>query len=499
MKKRLLAVFLACCLLLAAAPVSFAYTAEEQRDLVYDLIDFLNKSALEGSETDDPLRTALAGLFQDDPAAYQLLMSRLLSQYDSHTMYVPEGVYSTAFPTNSDYVGIGVTIQQDAAGALVADLNRKAPAYLAGMRTGDVITAVDGAALAGKTTEEISALLRGARNTWVTVSVRRAGKTLSFKLLRVSIGDANFTGYLLEDGVYYMKWARLSTLTSFVQFTAAVKDMCAQGARSLILDLRGDPGGELDLGFNVVDRLLPDKTDFFKVGWREGTEMKYQTISASGQGPRLNQIVVLVDGESASASEIILCGLTDTGYAVSVGDKTYGKARAQYHIPLENNAAAVVTVYKLCSLTRPDYEGVGITPDYWISNEYGAPAAAAAARVPEKALPLGNCSDNAATLNAALQALDYLGRQEKPYLFSQDTQLALQRLCYDHGVTPAAAGMTAAMAKLVNRCLEERTLTDSGIVDWQMDKALELARAAAKQPAQYHLDALGNIVNDPKK
>ena len=499
MKKRILALLLCFCLLTAAAPAAYAYTPEEERDLVFELIDFLNNTALEGHVDDQPLYGPLKDLFEAYPGSYELLMDRLLSQYDAHTMYIPAGAYDTAFPESNSYVGVGVTIQEDPRGALVTGLNTQGPAYMAGVKVGDVITAVDGAALTGKPLADASALLRGAKDTWATLTVDRAGKALTFTVLRIAIGDANFSGYLLEEGVYYMKWTRISTTESFVQFIFALQDLCEKGARALILDLRGNPGGALNLGFSVVDRLLPDAVDYFKVGQRDGEGMVYETMTSTGQGPRLNQIVVLSDYGSASASEIIQCGLVDTGYAVSVGTTTYGKARAQYHLELDDQSAIVVTIYQLLSLTQGDYEEKGLEPNYLVANEYGPAYAASCAPVPERALPWGNCSDNAEALNAALKALGYLGRQERPYFFSQDTQLALMRLCYDNGLTPSSSGMTVEMARLVNRCLEARAASGYDVLDWQMEKALELCREAAKQPAQYHLDELGNLVNDPKK
>lgn len=501
MKKRILAILLSCVLFLSAVPICAAadYSPEDQRDIVYGIIDFLRQSALDGSEDDDPLYEALKGLFEKDPAAYEILMSYILNQYDSHTMYIPAGYYNTAFPESSSYVGIGVTIQADERGIAVTDLDERGSAYLAGICKGDIIVAVNGTSLAGKPVEDCSALLRGEKGTWVSVTVDRGGRMLSFRLMRITIGDANFSGYLLEDGVYYMKWARINTTASYIDFLAACQDMAKQGARSLILDLRDDPGGALNLGFGVVDRLLPDKADFFKIGHREGSEMVYETMTSTGIGARLNKIIILSNENSASASEVIQCGLVDTGYAVAVGTTTYGKARAQYHMDLGNNSAAVVTVYQLCSISRPDYEETGLKPDYPVMNEFGPHAAKSCAMVPEKALPYGCCSDNSELLNRALQALGYLGHVDKLYQYSADTQIALTRLCYDHGMTPPERGMTSEMAKLVNACLKEKAESGFGVIDWQYQKALELAREYAKQPAQYHLDNLGNIVNNPKK
>lgn len=501
MKKKILALLLSCCLFLSAAPVAAAYeyTPTDKRDILYGIIEFLQTYALDGSEDDDPLYAALEGLFEQDPAAYEILMANILSQYDSHTMYIPAGYYDTAFPETDSYVGIGVTIQADEAGLLVTGLDDRGSAALAGVQAGDVIVAVDGVSLAGKSATDAAALLRGEQGTWVTVTINRAGQKLTFRLMRITIGDANFSGYLLEDGVYYMKWARISTLSSYLDFVAACQDMADQGARSLILDLRDDPGGELNMGFSIVDRLLPDAVDYFRIGHREGTEMKYETLTSSGMGARLNKIIILSNENSASASEVIQCGLVDTGYAVAVGAPTYGKARAQYHLTLDDDSAAVVTVYQLCSISRPDYEGTGLEPDYLVLNEYGASPAASCDPVPETALPLGCCSDNCKTLNLALQALGYLGHVDKLYLFSADTQTALMRLCYDNGLVPAASGMTGKMAKLVNACLKDKAANGMGVVDWQFQKALELAREYAKQPAQYSVDDLGNIVNQPKQ
>lgn len=495
-KKRILALALVLCLLLSF-PV-FAVTPKEQADILLDMQELIREKGLESFFEDDPLDRALKALHYealgDDPKAclteflkrdrtlYERLMDHMLSGYDSHTMYVPAGIYSAAFPQQGEsYAGIGVTVRAHRLGAEVTDVQLQGGACRAGIRPGDILTEADGQSLRGFTGSETADLLRGRENTAVRLTVLRDGETLSFTVVRSLLTDPNFSALPAEDGIFYMKWDRFSkTDGSYIVFRMTMASLSREEKRPcLLLDLRDNLGGDLNLAFAMVSDFLPEGTTFFHVQERkthtDGVKDLY--LTAEDQGLAFPKVILLINENSASASEVLTAALCDTDYAVSVGTVTRGKARAQYHITLPDDSAAVLTSMSLLSLEHGDYEGIGLQPDYPVKN---LPLAGTETpRVPDST-PLApySCSDNAEALNRALVSLGLLEKlPEKPYLLGDETMQALTAVrilteLYDD--TPGAGTETL---RAVNLLLDRQA---AGIyqLDRQLLTALSLARKA---------------------
>ncbi len=478
MKKRVISLALALFIFLSALPAAYASDGADNYMLLEEIAQFIRQNGLYSEEGDDPIKNALINLLENDPDAFAVLMYHMLSSYDERTMYIPPE-YAVQLQT-SGYVGVGVTVELRSSGeSVITDISPGGPAETAGLKKGDIIIAVDGKNAADVSPTELVDMLRGdgSENTWVTVSVRRDGKELQFSVQRRLIGDKEFSYSRLEDGTYYMKWTSFSTPSLMSQYRLMLTEMQASGAKDLIIDLRGNHGGILDMAFEIVDSLIPDaNVHYLTIEVRQNGDMHTEKMYSTGKGLKMDNIVILCDGGSASASEMLMGALVETGYATSVGVRTYGKGTGQYEIELTDQSLIVITAMRVLTVKTGSYDLKGLYPFYHVDNSTQA-GAYADIRLREIALNPGNCSDDAESLNKALVALGYLpGLPDKAYRFGEQTQRALDNLRQANAL-PAAAGLDIAAARQINTLLINGAAVDV-TVDRQLQKALELIAAS---------------------
>ena len=495
-KKRLLALVCALALCLPMALPARAYTPEEQYENLMAVIELIKQVGINSSPTDDPLKQGLTALFEKDPDSYGDLMDAMLSSYDNYSHFVPEGSYEVSYPSNSSYVGVGLTLEQYGQEIRVAAVTEGGSAAKAGIQAGDILISISGQSTHGMALEQASTLLRGEEGTPVTVSVRRSSGSFTYVLTRSYIQVSNFSSQVLEDGIFYMKWSRFAETSSYLQFVFAIQDMVEARSKVLILDLRGNPGGEVNMALNMLNRLIPDEgVNYFAVSSRNGENRNIEVATSEGMGPRLNRIIILTDENSASASEVVISSLHDLDYATTVGQTTYGKARGQYHLLFDDGSAVVLTGIELIPPSSPDYDGVGLTPDYVVENTTAPHPASLCEKVPERFLNITNVSEETYKLNCALVALGLLdgGQKANLYEFDELTRDALNEFRGIHGLAPQNY-LDAQTAALLNQQLDQFA-GQQVVQDSQMEKALELAREYCKQPLQYSVDEFGNFTN----
>ena len=494
--RKLTALLCAVVLCVSLSMPVFAYTAEEQYNNLMAIVDLIRQVAVDSSPSDDPLARGLKKLFENDPQAYEKLMGSMLGSYDRYSNYVPAGQYDVSYPSNASYVGVGVTLEQYGEDVRIAAVTPGGSAQEAGIQPGDILVSVGGVNTRGMKLEQVSPLLRGEQGTKVTVSIQRPTGGCTYVLERKYIDISNFSSRMLEDGIYYMKWTRFAETTSYLQFVFAIKDLVENQCGVLILDLRDNPGGEVNMALNALNRLIPDAgKNFFAISSRKGTDKNIEVYKSDGMGPRLNKIILLQNEGSASASEIVISSLCDLGYAESVGTTTYGKARGQYHLVFDDGSAVVITGLELIAPSTPDYDGVGLAPDHKVENAAEPHPAAQCSKVPERFLNITNWSEDTYKLNCALAAMGLLdeGQKADMYEFDQRTADALNAFRSYRGIAPQNY-LDAQTAALINRQLTDMA-SQQVLADKQLQYALELAREYAKQPLQYTVDEFGNFKN----
>jgi carboxyl-terminal processing protease len=273
----------------------------------------------------------------------------MLNKLDPFTNYIPESdIEDYRFMTTGQYGGIGSLIRQKGDYVVIAEPYEDFPAHKAGLMAGDKILEVNGKSVKGKTTSEMSKILKGQAGTSVELLIQREGedKTMKKTLLReeIKIKDVPFFG-VVDEGIGYIKLTSFTETASKEVKEALLELKEKQNIKSLILDLRGNGGGLLREAVEIVNLFVEKGND---VVFTRGKLKEWdRTHKALNSPVDLNMpLVVLLDRGSASASEIVSGALQDYDRAVLIGRKTYGKGLVQQTRNLSYNAKLKVTVAK---------------------------------------------------------------------------------------------------------------------------------------------------------
>ena len=263
----------------------------------------------------------------------------MLDQLDPYTVYLePDGRDELQIMTRGKYYGVGMRITTRNGWPTVAEQPfPNSPAALTGIREGDQIIKIDGRTTQDDNLSETAKRLRDTKKgSEVTIEIRRVGedKPLEFTLVRdeIVVPDIEYTGFV-EPGIGVIKLSRFNRGAG-EQIQDALEDLLNRGMKALIFDLRQDPGGLLDVAVSVADNFLPrGELIVYTEGRWEKTKQEYraQTNPIIGNMP----MVVLVDGLSASASEIVAGAIQDLDRGVIIGSRTFGKGLVQTVLPLD--------------------------------------------------------------------------------------------------------------------------------------------------------------------
>jgi carboxyl-terminal processing protease len=272
----------------------------------------------------------------------------MLQSLDPYTDFIPEDeLESFRITTTGQYGGIGALIGVVNKKTVITHPYKNFPAFRSGIKVGDELIAVDGKNVRGKSTSEISAMLKGQAKTEVEVKVRRPGKNedIVFKIKREKISISNVTYYnLIDPEIGYIKLDDFTPGAAREVFEA-MEELKGKGAKKIILDLRDNPGGLLHEAVNIVSLFVPKGMEVVSTkGKAEEWNKKYNTLNSPADLEI--PMVVLTSGGSASAAEIVAGSLQDYDRAVLIGEKTFGKGLVQTTRPLSYNAQLKVTTAK---------------------------------------------------------------------------------------------------------------------------------------------------------
>ncbi len=272
----------------------------------------------------------------------------MLKSLDPYTNYIPESkIEDYRLMTTGEYGGIGSLIRRDGDYVIISEPYEGYPAQKAGLQAGDKIVEVDGNDVKGKTTQEISTLLKGQSGTALEMTYDRAGERKTISLIRekVKLADVPFSGIIDEENkVGYVKLTSF-TNTASQNVSKAIMDMQSEGMKKLIFDLRGNGGGLLHEAVNIVNFFVPKNTPVVETKGRvEDVNRSYKTMNQPIDTEL--PVVVLIDGSSASASEIVAGSLQDLDRGVIVGMNSFGKGLVQQTKNLEYNAKVKLTIAK---------------------------------------------------------------------------------------------------------------------------------------------------------
>jgi carboxyl-terminal processing protease len=289
----------------------------------------------------------LKGLFSalDDP--YSIYMNK--KDYEQFTI-----------STTGEYGGIGIVVSPNDNGYIeVVSPIEDTPAERAGVKSGDIILSVDDKDVNVDMYEEAVQMIRGTPGEPVTLSIRRIGenKILEFEIIREKIKVQVVKTEVLKDQIGYLRLTSFDE-DAFKEFRTELKAMEQQGIKGLVLDLRNNPGGSLNECVEIADYLLGEQVIVYTQD-RSGEKKYYRSNASKIDLP----MVVLVDGGSASASEILTGAIQDSGSGTIIGTQTFGKGLVQSVIELKDRTAFKLTTSQYFTPKGTNIHKIGIKPD----------------------------------------------------------------------------------------------------------------------------------------
>ncbi len=261
------------------------------------------------------------------------------------------------------YVGIGVSIIMDTDGLVtIVEPFVGTPAYEAGLKQGDKIIKVNDEDVTGlKDENAIVQMIRGPENTTVKITVYRPseGRPIDFEIVRKKITvQLNIRSELLEDGIGYIRLISFMDDNIDKEFEQHLKKLQADNIKGLIIDLRDNPGGYYHQVINIADMLLPEGLIVYTEDRNKNLEKEFSDKKELGL-----PMVVLINENSASASEILAGAIKDHKKGILVGEKTFGKGLVQNLIPLDDGSGVKITIARYFTPSGVCIHGTGIEPD----------------------------------------------------------------------------------------------------------------------------------------
>lgn len=289
---------------------------------------------------------------------YKGLMAGLGDVYTGY--YTPEEYESFMESSNGSYSGIGAVLSQDYTTGIIQVVRAFAgsPAEEAGLTTGDVLYKVGDEEVTGEDLSLVVTNLKGEEGTEVKISILRDGEVIDLSIVRRSIEVPTVEYEMAADRIGYIAITEFDDVTDD-QFLAAMEDLKSQGMENLIVDLRNNGGGLVDVTCTILDQLLPEGL----IVYTEDKDGNRQEEYSDAEHYFAGDMAVLVNGNSASASEIFAGAIKDYGVGTLIGTQTFGKGIVQSLFPLSDGSAIKITVSRYYTPAGNNIHEVGITPD----------------------------------------------------------------------------------------------------------------------------------------
>ena len=290
---------------------------------------------------------------------------------DPYSVYYDEKEFAELMEDGSgEFEGIGAYLQQDPDTMLITVVRpiKGSPAEAAGILTDDVLATVDGEDISGQDINLVVSKIKGPEGTSVEIGVAREGETeiLTFNITRAKVETVSVDYEMKEDNIGYIQVTEFVDTTA-KQFKEAVNDLQNQGMEKLIIDLRSNGGGYVDISVEMADMFIKEGV-IVSVKDKRGLSYKYEDC---GDDNYIEiPLVLLVDGNTASASEIFTGALMDYDLCTTIGTKTFGKGITQDIIPLRDNTGVKITSAKYYSPKGNNIHGIGIEPDIEVKWDY---------------------------------------------------------------------------------------------------------------------------------
>lgn len=315
-------------------------------DKLYEVRDVINSQYYQDIDQDALVEGAIKGMVNSVGDPYTVFFNA-----EEYKEFNDDG--------DGNYVGIGVIVGIKEDRIVVITPFEGSPAFKAGLRSGDFITKVEGVEYTGTELDKAVSVIKGEEGKPVTLTIMRNGEEQDITIVRASITIVNVESEMLEGDIAHVTMLQFSNNTA-EQVREAMEELRDQGAKGYILDLRGNPGGFLDEAVDVASLFVEkDKTILYTLD-KYDQKKEYRSYGGSFIGAPL---VVLIDGGSASASEVVSGALKDYEAATLVGQQSFGKGIVQMVYQVGDGEAVKVTVSSYYSPEGINIHGEGIAPD----------------------------------------------------------------------------------------------------------------------------------------
>lgn len=354
-------------------------------DYVRRIIEYLSVYAKEGTSQTSFYKAGLLTVLEKHPELYEEVMTAVLSSIDQHSIFYDNGEFEKFISTlESSVGGIGIVVSENEDILYVGSVLEDTPAARAGIKAGDILYSADGVLLSGVSVSTAQNAIRGKVGSELNLGVIREGEpdVIYFTLVREEIGTVESVSYkifnseqlenIADNGdqenqeIMYIKIYTFMDNTAEL-FEKAIAEADSKNINNIIIDVRDNGGGYVGQAAQVANFFLPEgsiivtedhKVDLFDIVYKADNK----------RDEKKNDVVILTNGNSASASEILTAALTENEAAVSIGEKTYGKGTVQTLMPLKDDEAMKYTsAYYLTPLGN-NIDGIGLTPDAVVVN-----------------------------------------------------------------------------------------------------------------------------------
>ena len=277
---------------------------------------------------------------------------------DEHSIYLDKKMYQEMLMKTEGYFGgVGIVLGVKDKDLTVVAPIEDTPGFLAGIKPGDIIVAIDQINVKELSMEEAVNKIRGEQGSTVVLSIKRSAEIKDYILNRSNIEIKTVKGEILDNNVGYIRIAMFSEKTA-TELNKVYQELINKGATAFVLDLRSNPGGLLQASVAAANLFVP-QGPVVSVVHKDGSKEVYSSNLASINYP----LAVLINGGSASAAEILAGAIKDTNAGTLIGTKSYGKGSVQGVIPIGNAEAIKLTIAKYYTPSNVSIDGVGIEPN----------------------------------------------------------------------------------------------------------------------------------------
>lgn len=320
-------------------------TVNEKVDLIFAILDHVYVGEVDRRNIEN-------GLFR----------GMLYGVGDRYTSYMSYDEFKRFMEiTSGTYVGIGAGVIRDEEESIViVSLYQGSPAYNAGLLPGDVIREIDGIDVTSYDLSSAVNMMRGPEGTAVILSVYRRGEneTLDIEIVRQKIEVPTISYEMLEENIGLIRISGFEKVT-YSQFLEAYEGLVEKGMEGLIIDVRNNPGGLLDVVVNIANLIVPEGIIVYTEDTNGNRRVQY-----SNEEHVNIPLAVLINGNSASASEVLAGAIKDHGVGIIVGEQSFGKGLVQDIFPLPDGSAVKVTIATYYTPNGISIHGEGLTPNY---------------------------------------------------------------------------------------------------------------------------------------